>query len=542
LTGSIPENGRSPGPTAGSGAPQGGEELRRLECRLLAGLVLSAAVLRAASAIRVAVIATDGVQYLEQADLLARGQVQAALSMPYHPLFPALAALLSPLAGSAEAAALAVSVLLSTLTLPILYCTAKGLFGRRTALVVGAVFAFLPPMVRCGADALSEGTFLFFLALLIELARRGFGRNGALLPLLAGISCALAYLTRPEGVVGLLAVGLFTAVQLAAGVAGRPRWRTAVCGLLVLGGFLAAAFPYLLYLRVDTGAWELSRKKAVENFSAPLEKRLEEASARKPPDVEFLDPGRASLRTLESLLADLYVVPAAFVLLGMAVPRRRKPEGDWRRELLTLLVSGVWLCVCLVFQVTHGYLSHRHALPVALFLLPYAGRGAVLAADFLGRWVHRLPVPGRSLPGAPGSAPILAFLVAFAFVAGIPENLRAYRKDKRHERTIGRELAARGDGSATAMGTLPRVSYYAGFRHVPVPFEMDIQGARRLARESGASFLVLEEGHLETWAPALREALRDPGRLPSGFQPAGRWEVQDAGGPRTLLAFRIRLP
>jgi 4-amino-4-deoxy-L-arabinose transferase-like glycosyltransferase len=489
------------------------------------------------AAARVQVVAPDGVRFIEIAQNFAQGDFGSALDNDYHPLYPLLIALVRPVAGGFESAALALSVLFSTLTLLPLYFWIRNGFGRPAALTAAAVFTFIPPMVRIGADTLSEASFHFFVLLSLCLAASALNRGGIVKALLSGLAASLAYLTRQEGMGVLLATGLYTAFLLAAGLPDRRRVLTALTGIAILAGFLAPALPYLIHIRLETGKWDFSRKKSLPNFAKTVEEKYEGREGEKPPDVQRIGIGKSFTVIGRKVGRDLYFIPALFALAGLFIPLRLVPRR-WRWEALFLIACAIWITVCFLLIRTHGYLSHRHVMPVALFLLGYAGRGANLLAVSLGPRLSPLLRRFEGGPVAAGPAGVLVGLAAVAFLTGLVENLKAYRWDKVYEKEIGREIASWEGMGNGCMGDRPRISYYAGVRHITVPFRASPDDVRSLATREGACILVLEEAHLRDWSPDLLRLLQRGTALPEGFTALKSWRG-GIGGKHLVTAYRI---
>jgi len=513
----------------------------RIDRRIALALFLAAFAVRVAAALQVRVIAQDGVRFLAMARQFGTGEFAEGLREVYHPLYPASIALLRPLTGGYETAALAVSVIASSLGLLFLWGFLRPLFGRRAAVAACASYAFLSPFVRFGADTLSEGLFLSLLLLGLYAGARGFREKKPLFEALAGAAAAAAYLTRPEGMGLLLAFGLFFAVLLAAGFEGRGRARIALSGLLVLGGFLIAAAPYLVHLRVETGRWDLSRKKSVSSLADSLEEKIEGGREIHHPSSRVMSIPEASATLTLDVLGNFFYIPAALALLGLAWPWPRGERRPWRWELLVLLAAGAWAAACLALLRANGYVSHRHSIAIALFLLGHSGRGAVLLAEGAGLALERIPGWRPRASGRRVSAAFLGFLVAFAFVAGCPANFRPFRADKVFEIEIARDVAGLVESGTAVAGDLPRVSYYAGRGHVAVFPGCDLEQFLALARAEGAGLLVFEEDHFRTWAPDLHAALSGPGRPPVDLSLARTWNA-GPHGRKVVRAYRITLP
>ena len=95
-----------------------------------------------------------------------------------------------------------------------------------------------------------------------------------------------------------------------------------------------------------------------------------------------------------------------------------------------------------------------------------------------------------------------------------------------------------GVDPGTAFGDLPRVSHYAGLRHLVLPFAVPPLAARDLALSGGAALVVVEEEHLRSWAPALRDALWDEDGPPKGYCLVKEWK-KGPRGRHTVRAYRI---
>jgi len=77
-----------------------------------------------------------------------------------------------------------------------------------------------------------------------------------------GVSSALAYLARPEGVGVLMIVGFFTVFWKLSSLRvslSRRLW----CLVVMLLAFSVMASPYLIYIKKQTGHWSLTKKKSV---------------------------------------------------------------------------------------------------------------------------------------------------------------------------------------------------------------------------------------------------------------------------------------
>src|SRR4051812_36011850 len=224
---------------------------RNLHVLRVIGLMACATVLLITMMARTDVMFADGLRYIGQAQRISRGEVSDGLFRSIdHPGYPlSIAAVHQVLRGedphSWQQAAQAASVLAGVLLVIPLYLVAIELFGPRLAWPCCLLFYLSPIPCRVMADALSESTFLLFWCWGLWTAIRFLkeGRPGWLPPMVA--FGALAYLTRPEGlllpagmVASLLVMPLFPVTRMS-----WPRWWGAV-GFLVLAPILVVG-PYV---------------------------------------------------------------------------------------------------------------------------------------------------------------------------------------------------------------------------------------------------------------------------------------------------------
>ena len=146
----------------------------------------------------------------------------------HHPLYPvtilAISGPVRQLVGGSEVTVMQLSAQLASglagilLVVPTFFL-GKELFDRKVGFWASAIFQCLPVGARVMSDALSESLFLLMSATALLLAVRAF-RTGSWRQFgLCGLFAGLAYLTRPEGILIVVAVILVLFRALASGVA-----------------------------------------------------------------------------------------------------------------------------------------------------------------------------------------------------------------------------------------------------------------------------------------------------------------------------------
>jgi 4-amino-4-deoxy-L-arabinose transferase-like glycosyltransferase len=271
--------------------------------------------------------------------------------------------------------------------------------------------AFLPAALRYtevlyrGSDILNCFLVLASVYCMILLVEK----DGYLPAALAGLTLALAYLTRPEGFilfVGFLCLLLllksFSLIALS--------WKRLTCFLLV---FAALALPYVVYLRTVTGHWMLSGKiSASQRYRASLLEIIRKEnwqpfysahyslndSATEMNDLYFgyhresdeaqdisSDPlakrVRSNLRLfwiIPKTLVPFQFLPFFLLGLGSALYNLIK-KRSWRDLLLLSLLPYSLVIEALSYPIP------RHHLFLVPVVILYAGQGALL----LSSWVSR---------------------------------------------------------------------------------------------------------------------------------------------------------
>ncbi len=333
-----------------------------------------------------------GLRYIEQAQQVERGGwgdvLYTGIDHPLHPLLIASAHRLfdgqSP-ASWQRAALLCAFVSTVLLVIPV-YLLALELFGPGSALL-GAVLVIANAVTgSIVVNMLSETSFLLWWSFGLWAAVR-FLKEGrfAWLPLAIGFG-ALAYLTRPEGILLPMALALAMLI-LPLQRTNRinwPRWWGAI--MLVLGGALLCSGPYAAIkggLGTKPG---IARVLGLAPRSAPL--ALEREAPLSPEQTTFDTYSLATARTVDALLGAVTLPLLPFALLGLWLAARR--EGGRRAVLLVTIVLCAAIVALVRLHATGGYLAVRHALIPGMLL-------TLGAAEGLGWLTSKVAIPGAWL-------------------------------------------------------------------------------------------------------------------------------------------------
>jgi hypothetical protein len=365
---------------------------RTQHARRIGLLMLLAAGLLGWLSAHTEVLFADGLRYIDQARRLDGGAWGDGLvGSVDHPVYPiAIAAARRLIGGSGpedwQRAAQAASITAGVLLVVPVYLVAAEVFGGPCAWLACLLFFAVPLTGHVLADALSESTFLLFWTWGLWAALR-FLKEGAFgwLPLTIGFG-ALAYLTRPEGlllpaalVATLLLIPLTRSTRLY-----WPRWWAAI-GFLVIG-------PACLvgpYVAIKGG---LGTKPAIARLLGTAPNSPPNAVERRRP----LDPNQTTARTyylatkaMFEAVRDAVTVPLLpLALIGLIIPRRDGPRARYR--LLLGIIGVVSILALIRLHATGGYCSPRHAMVLATLLISAAAHGldrALGAISIPGEWL-----------------------------------------------------------------------------------------------------------------------------------------------------------
>lgn len=151
-----------------------------------------------------------------------------------------------------------VSVITSMMTIPLFFMIGKELFDDEAGLFAALVYAVYPVILIISVEPNTEALFFFFLFLSIYIFILAVKKDNFIMYVLLGISFALSYLTRPEGILLLILPFL----RLLGFFGARPPinknyiLKTSV--MLII--FILLISPYLLFLKKSTGQFTLSGK------------------------------------------------------------------------------------------------------------------------------------------------------------------------------------------------------------------------------------------------------------------------------------------
>jgi hypothetical protein len=435
------------------------------DAALIAGLLLTAVALRGWLLHHTEVPARDTIGFIRYALEFERHSWPTVLRNNHqHPGYPLTVLAVSvpvrawgslpEVEAMTFSAGLASNLAAVLLLIPV-YFLGKLLFHRAAGFGAALLFQCLPVPAHILSDGLSEPLFLLCASSALALAVAALRGSRPWLYALAGGCAALAYLTRPEGVLLLVAMlAVLFGLQLLQ-AQRRSALQLFTCATSLIIAAVAVGSPYLLATRGLTNKPSISIM--LGKPIPPLGTALPEppAPAGRGPLFAFTlnnnDPVpkrafQAAWGLVSELVKCFHYVAWLPTLVGMWMFRRRpwSVPGMW----VPLVFCGLLAAGLCALAVRAGYMSDRH-----LLLLVLCGCYAAAAA------LWELPL--RWLP-ARWAAPAAVLLLVGVVVASLPKAMETLHANRVGHHAAGLWLADHADPADLIVDDHCWAHYYAG--------------------------------------------------------------------------------
>lgn len=456
-------------------------------------LVLAAFLLRYLSIPPYQVIAGDGPSYVAISRQIFE-RFDFTGSIHYPPLYPVLIGFANRLLHDYEAAGKWVSLLMgSLLPLPV-YLLGREMYGRGAGYVAAAIVLVWPEFIFHSSTVLAYSTYFTLLTTGLWLLWLAHGRKSSVQALAGGLVMALAYLTRQEAFISLVAV----CFCLAAATLWRERTLGSLKPLLVACAvFAAAVSPYVLMVHDVMGIWTMAGKSVVTLTDA-LGYYLNRFDLQREPGfakIGIMDlirdyPGYFPHTFKVNLAALRDIVPLPLLLAaaaGFLLPGRKERGAEARWFIVGALFPVAVLLV--VFMVSGAYVAPY--LPLVFIL---CGHGMVSLEKYLLEMLAgRRPVDARICWL---TTIVISTYVLHGVWQAVPWKAPpAYELEmdggRYDEKLMGIMLKKYLPPGSLIMTRSGRIAFYSGLPRVDIP-QADLETIIRTAREQKVRYLVVD--------------------------------------------------
>ena len=442
------------------------------------------------------IISSDGTTYAGVAKALGSGKFGGLASSGFYPVLIWFMHLFVP---DLETAGRLVSVISGSLLVVPLYLLGRDIFNRQTALAACLLALTWPSLVGWSCEVMTQATYVTLTVAGIYFVRRMLETHATATGCAAGCCLGLAALTRPEGVLLVIALPL---APLLANWRDCLRWRRVLAAYGL--SFLLLFSLNLFLLRYTSGEWQLSAKtSAALNDSLSYHLNIYDLNyipgyqpkgyldiIRDHPDFIWMNSWENLKSMGESLL------PLPFWVLALVGLFRGGGGAGGTVARLFLLSSLAPLGVIVVFYYTSPEYTQPY-LPVLFLWIAEGFRlGARAAADRLAQ----LSPPGAMkrlslLPLTVAAAAVFASVpLARQVTAEVPKGPYDPQSDqcRRDHKNIGL-LLKQHLPPGKIMTRWARVAFYADRDWVNFP-NAGVDEILRAARENGVRFIVVDGG------------------------------------------------
>lgn len=342
------------------------------------------------------------------------------------------------------------------------YALGRKLFGRFAGFAAAALFQFLPVVAQTTSDGLSQGPFLFGVALSLFLGTRAVSQPTVGKFLLCGLSTGCTYLIRPEGAL----VGLACVAVLGLWLIRGTETRSAILGwltALAIGGLLPAV-PYMAMIGGVTnkpsprGVWQRlinPRGEIMGQWEAHKDARRVQPTV---PFAAWYTPekgsklGWAFVAVSKETSKTLHYLPGLFAIIGLISiwPKLRNEPKYW----LPLLYGLGNLMVLFFLAYTVGYVSERHTLPVVFVSVLFAGGGLAAWAE----WSVQRTAIGRKL----GSRLLRWGMLLLILASCLPNAIKPLHDHRAGHIGAGKYLAEHAQKEDAIIDPFEWAQFYSG--------------------------------------------------------------------------------
>lgn len=525
------------------------------------------------------VIGRDGLDFISIAKHFSEGNFHAGLGYPFHPLYPLLITLGSICGLEFEHAGKIVSLALGIFTVISLYIIGRKMFTQTIAFIAAFLLAIHPYATRLSVDVMSDPTYFFFYVTGFGLGYVAIIKQKPYLFFFTGIASSFAYLTRPEGISVMLITGMWILINLLAPIPiignkthdnrqqDRIGYKTRINPSIkyvtfLLIGFLILSFPYILYIKSETGTWQLSKKKSLANVTGvsimldeknkldltnhpavrnldnsgnlPEESNSQDISAERnlnltqtftPEEVALLKQKSETTfigsfsKLITQYFDSLHYPLLLFLIIGIASIIFRNNKSFSNRYILSYVI--IFIFVLFFLQKTIGYASYRHLMNIVFVTLFWSAIGVNQSYYWIMNKSNKFgngkqssiikdvktsPQLGADSLSFYSTKSFIIFLCLIAALI-LPKTLKHHRKDKVVRKNAGLWLKEYHTNNSTMTILTDRliVAFYADAKGIQIPNNfLTYDDIVKFAKSSGVDYLVATE-NIENSSPNFFE-------------------------------------
>ena len=441
------------------------------------------------------IITNDGVQYAILGKNIVSGKgyfINSQFNIRDNPLYPSLIGLVSLVFKDLVLSGILVSIFFGCLLIWCVYLLTRELYSKKVALISSFIIIWYPYLTNNSSKVLASSTYVFFLTLTVYFFWIAIKEERKMYYFLIGIVSGLAYLTRFE-IIGYVAFFIFAIIILRKSKSFLP-----IC--IVLLGFFIVSTPFWLYVKVNTGSFNLLTKLKIglyhiniEESNTPLRtipfQQIDSFAEYYLSDIKgvlkhFIKQfGLTYRRDLPNIFP-----PLLMLILPFAFFRNSKESSDG-------LKATLFLCIVILLTIL-GYSSYRASARNLIYTLPFLiillSKGIIEISRIISE---------KNIRSFLNEKALTLILLSVIFISIIPQTFRPliFGVDS----NLPLESVAMGKWIKENLPEREKVitdsqhaefmilSFYANKEFIPNP--MDYNGIIELAKEKGINYIAFSE-------------------------------------------------
>lgn len=415
-----------------------------------------------------AIIAKDGVTFIEYAQQMEAYPVKTMVSEYQHPGYPWLILITRKVTALLHKntsilswiyCAQSVTLVFRLLAITVLYFIGKQLFGAKISFWATLVLILLPKPAEYGNDVFSDWPHLFFLVLGILLLFNGAAKNNYWLFGFVGLAAGVGYLIRPECAQLVVLGSLWLGLQLFWPKQSISKSKVLFSLTLLLIMFLAVAGPYMklkraVFPKKDIGQFaQTSQQLEVHTKSNQTVSEATHTS-----QFTLTNIAKAFYKLVQNIGETLmwFFLPALFIGMYKWFKGRKWYEPE-RFFIIALIVLNVSVIIWLYCK--YGYMSDRHTLPLLIIPILYVPVGLQELAIWFQKRFSRKVESSTAINRNERFWVLVLLLIGVSIC--VPKLLRPIRIKKQGYRAAAQWLKANTDSTAIVAVPDKRISFYA---------------------------------------------------------------------------------
>jgi hypothetical protein len=415
-----------------------------------------------------AIIAKDGVSFINYAGQLDIAPVKTMKNEFQHPGYPWLILIAHKITNffhpnssvlSWIYCGQAVTLLFRLLAITMLYFLGRQLVGAGMSFWAVLVLVFLPEPAKYGSDALSDWPHLFFLFAGLLFLTVGAMNYKWWLFGLAGLAAGAGYLVRPECAQIVVLGSLWCGLQIFRTQNTEGRLRALSAAFFLLATFVIIAAPYMklkgaIFPKKDIGRFAaVSNQGGIYTAGSPVALPIQKASIFTPAKI-VLAFGKFIEQTSQTLM--WFFVPPLLIGVYKWLKSRKwyEPEKFFIIALIAVnILAMIWL------YSKHGYMSGRHTLPLMAVLIIFVPAGI----QELALWLEKkfLRKPGSFAVNNRSRQFCFCLIIVIGISICIPKLLKPIRMEEQGYRAAADWLRANTKISDVVAVPDKRINFYA---------------------------------------------------------------------------------